>query len=29
MNKAINREELLTVLYKGRATPDVRAWLLS
>jgi ABC-type transport system substrate-binding protein len=21
MNKAINREELLTVLYKGRATP--------
>ena len=28
MNKAINRNELLRVLYKGRAKPHVRAWLL-
>ena len=28
MNKAINRDELLKVLYKGRAHPHVCAWLL-
>ena len=29
INKAINREELLKVLYKGRATYTYVAWLLS